>query len=125
MTKVQYTYQEAIDITSPRDNYYRDQIPYIPWHSGSAILNLSYDDWSLNYSFVYVGERYNQQENIEYNYVQPWYTSDISLVKSFRIKSVNLKVTAEVNNVFDQAYDVVLNYPRPMRNYRFGIAIEL
>lgn len=41
------------------------------------------------------------------------------------IKSVNLKVTAEVNNVFDQAYDVVLNYPMPMRNYRFGIAIEL
>lgn len=36
-----------------------------------------------------------------------------------------LKVTAEVNNVFDQAYDVVLNYPMPMRNYRFGIAIEL
>ena len=49
----------------------------------------------------------------------------LSLVKSFRIKSVNLKVTAEVNNVFDQAYDVVLNYPMPMRNYRFGIAIEL
>ena len=35
------------------------------------------------------------------------------------------QVTAEVNNVFDQAYDVVLNYPMPMRNYRFGIAIEL
>ena len=72
-----------------------------------------------------MGERYNQQENIEYNYVQPWYTSDISLVKSFRIKSVNLKVTAEVNNVFDQAYDVVLIYPMHMRNYRYGIAIEL
>ena len=77
MTKVQYTYQEAIDITNPSDNYYRDQIPYIPWHSGSAILGLTYKDWGLNYSFVYVGERYNQQENIEYNYVQPWYTSDI------------------------------------------------
>ena len=125
MTKVQYTYQEAIDITNPSDNYYRDQIPYIPWHSGSAILGLTYKDWGLNYSFVYVGERYNQQENIEYNYVQPWYTSDISLVKSFKIKAVNLKVTAEVNNLFDQAYDVVLNYPMPMRNYRFGIAIEL
>ena len=125
MTKVQYTYQQAIDITSPSDNYYRDQIPYIPWHSGSAILGLTYKDWGLNYSFVYVGERYNQQENIEYNYVQPWYTSDISLVKSFKIKAVALKVTAEVNNLFDQAYDVVRNYPMPMRNYRFGIAIEL
>lgn len=125
MTKVQYTYQEAIDITNPSDNYYRDQIPYIPWHSGSAILGLTYKDWGLNYSFVYVGERYNQQENIEYNYVQPWYTSDISLVKSFKIKEVSLKVTAEINNVFDQAYDVVLNYPMPMRNYRLGIAVEL
>ena len=57
--------------------------------------------------------------------MQPWYTSDISLVKAFNINAVALKVTAEVNNLFDQAYDVVLNYPMPMRNYRFGIAIEL
>ena len=34
--KLQYTYQEAIDVTNPSDTYYRDQIPYIPWHSGSA-----------------------------------------------------------------------------------------
>ena len=46
-------------------------------------------------------------------------------MKSFKIKAVNLKVTAEVNNLFDQAYDVVLNYPMPMRNYRLGIAVEL
>ena len=57
--------------------------------------------------------------------MQPWYTSDISIVKSFKIKEVSLKVTAEINNVFDQAYDVVLNYPMPMRNYRLGIAVEL
>lgn len=40
--KLQYTYQKAIDITNPADNYYRDQIPYIPWHSGSAIAMLSW-----------------------------------------------------------------------------------
>ncbi len=125
MGKVQYTYQQAIDITSPQDNYYRHQIPYIPRHSGSAIVNVSYHDWSLNYSFVYVGERYNQQENIKYNYEQPWYTSDLSLVKTFRINSVNMKVTAEVNNLFSQDYEVVMNYPMPKRNYRLGIAIEL
>ncbi len=123
--KLQYTYQEAIDITSPQDNYYRDQIPYIPWHSGSAIVNVAYKGWALNYCFTYVGERYNQQENIRYNYEQPWYTNDLSLVKAFHVKAVNMKVTAEVNNLLGQDYEVVLNYPMPKRSFRVGITIEL
>ena len=82
--KLQYTYQEAIDVTNPSDTYYRDQIPYIPWHSGSAIIALSWGTWSLGYSFIYVGERYNQQENIIYNHTQPWYTSDMTLMKEIR-----------------------------------------
>ena len=123
--KLQYTYQEAIDITSPSDNYYRHQIPYIPWHSGSAVVMLGWRGWGLNYSFIYVGYRYNQQENIRYNYTQPWYTSDISLVKSFKIKKVRLKATVEVNNLLSQDYDVILNYPMPKRNYRAGLSVEI
>lgn len=123
--KFQYTYQEAIDVTNPADNYYRHQIPYIPWHSGSAILMLDWKGWHLNYSFIYTGERYNQQENIRYNHTQPWYTSDISLMKSFKIGKVDFKATAEVNNIFSQDYDVILNYPMPKRNYRFGLVVEL
>jgi outer membrane cobalamin receptor len=124
-TKFQYTYQEAIDVTNPADNYYRHQIPYIPWHSGSAILMLDWKGWHLNYSFIYTGERYNQQENIRYNHTQPWYTSDVSLMKSFKIGKVDLKAAAEVNNLLSQDYDVILNYPMPKRNYRFGIVVEL
>lgn len=124
-TKLQYTYQEAIDVTNPADNYYRHQIPYIPWHSGSAIVMVDWKGWHLNYSFIYTGERYNQQENIRYNHTQPWYTSDISIMKDFKIGKVNLKATAEVNNIFSQDYDVIINYPMPKRNYRFGIVIEL
>ena len=123
--KVQYTYQEAIDVTNPSDTYYRDQIPYIPWHSGSAIVGLTWGTWSLNYSFIYVGERYNQQENIAYNHTQPWYTSDITLMKEFHVGKVGLRITAEVNNLLDQDYDVVLNYPMPMRNYKFGLTVEI
>mgnify|MGYP000462416405 CR=1 FL=1 len=123
--KLQYTYQEAIDVTNPSDTYYRDQIPYIPWHSGSAIIALSWGTWSLGYSFIYVGERYNQQENIIYNHTQPWYTSDMTLMKEIRWGKARLRFTAEVNNLFDQDYDVILNYPMPMRNYKFGLAVEL
>lgn len=123
--RVQYTFQRAIDITNPADNYYKDQIPYIPHHSGSAIANAQWKGWSLNYSWIYVGERYNQQENIRYNYTQPWYTSDISLSKDFRFGKVNLRGLIEVNNLLSQDYDVILNYPMPKRNYRFTITVEL
>lgn len=123
--RLQYTYQEAIDVTDSADTYYRDQIPYIPWHSGSAVLSLFYKGWGLNYSFIYTGERYNQQENIPRNHTQPWYTSDLSVQKFFAIRTRTLKLTAEINNLFGQDYDVVLNYPMPKTNFRFTASIDL
>lgn len=125
ISKIQYTYQEAIDITDPNENYYRHQIPYIPWHSGSAIMMLSWRNWFLNYSYIYVGKRYNQQENIRQNYTQPWYTSDLSLMTELKLTRARWKFTLEVNNLFSQDYDVVLNYPMPKRNFRVGAVVEL
>lgn len=121
----QYTFQRAIDITSPADNYYRDQIPYIPRHSGAAVFNATWHGWGLNYSWIYVGERYNQQENIRYNYTQPWYTSDVSVSKDFTLGRWSLRVLAEINNLLSQDYDVIINYPMPKRNYRFTVTVEI
>ena len=121
----QYTFQRAIDITNPADNYYRDQIPYIPRHSGAAVANAQWRGWGLNYSWIYVGERYNQQENIRYNYTQPWYTSDISVSKDFKLGRVSLRGLIEINNLLSQDYDVILNYPMPKRNYRFTLTVEI
>lgn len=124
-SRLQYTYQDARDVTDPSDTYYNHQIPYIPWHSGSAILNLQYHDWDLNYSFIYAGERYNQQENIKYNYMQPWYTSDLSLAYRFQVSGCKLKAMLEVNNLFSQDYDVILNYPMPKRNYALTMEVKI
>lgn len=136
-TKAQYTYQTAIDVTDPKDTYYGDQIPYIPWHSGSAIAMFGWqNDWmqyGLNYSFIYVGERYNQQENIIYNYTQPWYTHDLSLFGEWDIhqkkennsnkRLFTLRLAIDINNLLSQDYDVILNYPMPKRNYKCTVSI--
>ena len=123
--RLQYTWQKAIDVTDEQGSYYRHQIPYIPKHSGSAIFNFDWKDLSFNYSFIYTGERYSQPNNIAYNYLQPWYTSDISLAYRFKVRKCDVRATFEVNNLFAQDYDVILNYPMPRRSYAVAVDIKL
>ena len=134
--RLNYTYQTAIDVTNPDDTYYGHQIPYIPWHSGSVVLGLDWqskrgDHYGLNYSFIYVGERYSQQENTIYNYVQPWYTHDLSLYGEWIVptsdvnqRAVWLKANIEINNLLGQDYEVIQNYPMPKQNIRCTFAVR-
>ncbi len=123
--RAQYTYQDARDVTNPTDTYYHHQIPYVPWHSGSLVVGVASDCWTLDYSFIYVGKRYNQQENIRYNFMQPWYTNDVHGSYTFKWGKKRCRLTAEVNNLLDQDYDVILNYPMPKRNYAVGLTVEM
>lgn len=121
-----YTFQRARDFSDREESYFGHQIPYTPWHSGTFSLMSDYRDWSFNYSFVYVGERYDvNQNNIQYNYIQPWYTHDLSVQKKFNLKSHQVKASFEVNNIFNQYYDVVLNYPMPGRNFKLIVSFTL
>ncbi|MBR6034865.1 MAG: TonB-dependent receptor, partial [Paludibacteraceae bacterium] len=128
-TRLNYAYQTAIDVTNPNDTYYDHQIPDIPWHSGSVVVNLDWesrrgDHYGLNYSFIYVGERYCQQENTVYNYVQPWYTHDLSLYGEWGIRRWWLKAYIEINNLLGQDYEVIQNYPMPKQNVRCTLAFR-
>ena len=125
-----YTYQKAQDYTDPEDcedeaGTYKGQISYIPWHSGSAILHGEWRNIELNYSFIYVGERYHNSSNIPANYEQPWYTHDLSASYRCPFEGKALKVTLEVNNLFNQQYEVINNYPMPGRNYKLILQFDI
>ena len=78
--------------------------------------------------------------------MEPWYTSDLSIRYQFKVQSSKSKaqsskskaqsskfkaqsikfiVQAEVNNVFDQDYEVIVNYPMPGRNYAITLSVEI
>ncbi|MCS3867902.1 outer membrane cobalamin receptor [Chryseobacterium ginsenosidimutans] len=123
---ISYTFQRARDFSDREESYFGHQIPYTPWHSGSFSLMSDYKDWSFNYSFIYVGERYDvNQNNIQYNYIQPWYTHDLSVQRKIKWKEHQFKASFEVNNIFNQYYDVVLNYPMPGRTFKLIVSFTL
>jgi len=130
--RLNYTYQTAIDVTNPEDTYYGHQIPYIPWHSGSVVGGLDWkskrgDHYGFNYSFIYVGKRYCQQENTVYNEVLPWYTHDLMVYAEWCIHTNHdywLKANIELNNMLGQDYEVIRNYPMPKQNVRCTVAFR-
>ncbi|WP_026110140.1 TonB-dependent receptor [Flavobacterium sp. WG21] len=128
-THLTYTYSESRDYTKFAGlelSSYGDQIPYTPWHSGSGILNADYKSWNFNYSFIYVGKRYNGNvNNIKINEVQPWYTHDLAVQKMFSFHQYKIKGTIELNNALNQQYEVIYNYPMPGRTLKFIISIAL
>jgi len=118
-----YNYQQALNITNGIKN---GQIPYVPKHSGSFIASWVSGKSSLNYSYIYTSERYRQTANIPINYIQPWYTHDISLQHKFKIeKHTELTIRGEVNNLLNQYYDVIDNFPMPGRSYRLAVYYKL
>ena len=125
--QLNYTWQKAQDYTPIKVESdtitYKGQIAYIPTHSGSAILSAAYRSWNMSYSFIYTGERFTGSANILRNRLQSWYTSDLAVGRSFRWEKTGIKATVEVNNLFNQAYDVVLNYPMPGTNFKFILNI--
>lgn len=128
--KASYTYQSVKDLTV-RENEeltkstYGGQIAYMPWHNGSFLASIRYEGWGLNYSFIYVGKRYSSSDNIQEYYVDPWYTSDLSFMKEFETDKHKVKLSLEVNNILDQQYEVILNYPMPGRNYKLSLTYSL
>lgn len=119
-----YTFQRAVDIT-PSSTTFGEQIPYTPLHSGSLTANLEWREWQLNYSFIYTGDRYSQKANIPSNYIEPWYTSDLALRWNGQLWKKEFRFGVEVNNIFNQYYDVIKNFPMPGLSYRLSISVNI
>lgn len=122
-----YTYQKALDITDKASKTYKHQIVYIPRHSGSLLGSMDYKSWGANLSFIYTGVRYNAKYNDRHSRMLPWYTTDLSIRKSFTLGRMPYPVNCslDINNILNQHYDVVLNYPMPGRNYKLNITVKI
>ena len=125
-TNANYTCQSDRDYSMPSDPEYKHYVPYSPLHSGSLIVDLGYDSYSLCTSFLYTGERFALVSNNSDDLLSDWYTVDLKLNKRFVLKNgVVLQGTVECNNVTDSKHEVVKRYPMPGRNWKFTIKLEL
>ena len=121
-----YSLQQAVDVTDPKSNTYRHQIPYTPLHSGSASLTLSTPWVDVSYTVVAAGKRYALQQNVPANELKPYSDHSLALAKDFDVKGkVVLGYKLELLNLANRHYEIVRSYPMQGRSVRGTIRIGI
>jgi vitamin B12 transporter len=122
--RIAYTWQQALDVTDPSSAEYKNEIPYTPENSGSALAVLYFKNWSAGYSFLFSGMRYTLGENDPSNQLAGWNSQDAFISWQINCRDFRTTIKGEVNNIFNEQYDVIHYYPMPGRSYKLSIIIN-
>ncbi len=98
------------------------QLPYVPMYSGSGIFSLQFKNTSLRAVYSYTGYRYLTSDN--YSYLIPYKLFDLRLSQTISLKNVSLNIFLEGNNLLNENYYSVAQYPMPLRNFKAGITFQ-
>lgn len=119
-----YSYQQALDVTNPKQKNYRHQIPYTPEHSGTGSLTVENPWVNVTYSLTAAGERYALPQNIESNRIPGYVEQSVSANREFNLRNVRFRVQGEIINLGDKTYDIIQYYPMPGRSWRLSLSIN-
>lgn len=120
-----YTYQHAIDVTSPDDTYYLDQIPYTPKNLLAVNAGVSYRNLGVYYTATFSSSRYYLSNNLPEYYLSGYKVSNASLVYNFTLSGKPLTASFEANNLFNEDYVILRSYPMPGRSFRISMQITI
>lgn len=124
-SRFSYSYQNTLDVSNPASALYKTQLAYTPRHSGSIHLTVACQMFQIGYNVLLSSYRYRLGEPNSDNLVQGWATQDLSVAYQLPgNKFGSWQLVAELNNMFNQSYEIIKFYPMPGINYRFGIAAK-
>ncbi|MDB5007483.1 MAG: hypothetical protein JWP45_1876 [Mucilaginibacter sp.] len=120
-----YTYQNAIDVTDPNSSYYRQQIPYTPKSTLAINTGIDYKQIGIYYNQVLSSSRYYLSENLPENLVAGYSVSDLSFICKFLVGSKPAAFTAHLDNLFNENYVIVRSFPMPGRSFLLSFQIKI
>ncbi|MBK9291965.1 MAG: TonB-dependent receptor [Bacteroidetes bacterium] len=121
-----YTFQRAVDRSSPESPAYGHQIQYMPLHALNWFGQASHANgmWvALNAYFN--SKRYYLPENTTSNQLPAWTTLDLSLGSSIHKLGLPAQVKAEVSNLLNAQYEVIRSFPMPGRAFHLTLTAHI
>ncbi len=97
------------------------QLIYVPIQNAQGSASIIYKGTSLNYTQLYTGYRYTLSDNS--NYLKPYSLANISVSQTFSLSTSKLKIFAQLNNVWQETYQVLAYRAMPLFNYQVGLSL--
>lgn len=116
-----YTHLLAKNDDQDDRNSYQKFLVYRPEHTANLNLDASWLQFTVGYSWQYVGYRYVLPANTIW--LDPFQVSDITFGWHSALGGLDLDVTLQVKNIFDELYEFVQYQPIPGREFRLNIGI--
>lgn len=113
-----YTYQRALDVTSPGGNTFQHQIPYTPRVSGTFRAGVETSLINVYYSLLWSGKRYSGFQNYAENRLPGYSDHSLSASRIFQMNDKQIHLKFEVLNLLNENYAVVRWFPMPGRSFR-------
>ncbi|RZA01263.1 MAG: TonB-dependent receptor [Sphingobacteriaceae bacterium] len=125
LISVNYSYQNAQDVTDPTSSTYLNQLPYIPKNTVAINAGINRGPIGVYYNQLISSSRYFTNNNLPDSYLALYAIGDISAVYKGLINRLPVMLSVEVNNVFNKDYVVIQSYPMPGRSFRISFQITI
>jgi outer membrane cobalamin receptor len=119
-----YTHQQALDMSLPGSPTYRQQIAYVPFQTFSGFVMLSGKQLTIGYNLIYNSHRYVSGENITANLLPSWWVHDASISWQQAVKSTVFKIKAEGINLCNRQYEVIRGFPMNGRGFYLTLSVN-
>lgn len=120
-----YSFTQSLITEDATIAYIDNQLPYIPIHTANAKIEWNFGSWSSAIKGNYMGKRYIEKSNDEFQAIPQNVLMDYVLSKSFQSKKIEVKLNVEVNNLMDVYYEQLKNHAMPGRNYAINLTINI
>ena len=125
LLSVNYSFQEALNITDPTSSTYLNQLPYIPKNTLAINAGIDRGKVGIYYNQLISSSRYYTNNNLPGDYLPPYAVADVTIVYKSLVNNWSVTASAGINNIFNKSYVVVQSYPMPGRSVSFSFQITI
>lgn len=99
------------------------QIAYSPRLKYSLTLGANIKSYYILYNHTYTGIRFTTSDNNEW--LDSYSIGNFSIGQNIKIKKIILSYNLNINNAWNENYQVIVNRAVPMRHYQFTLSIKI
>ncbi len=115
-----YTLQKASDITLGSINYNK-LLVYVPQEIINFNISYKLFDFDLISNFNYSSFRYSLTSNDISSVLPAYYTLSLRINRVFEFNNNYITASISADNITNEKYAIIKNYPMPGAIYRFGL----